>query len=130
MFAPRAKRGFSLHELLVVIAIIAILIALLLPAVQAAREAGRRAACMNNEKMIALAMNNYCSTFNNQFPSSASVTEDPNGDKSTVGGWSHLVKLLPFMEYDTLYKTLPQKGDPEDAGNQAIAMLMGSVALL
>src|SRR4051812_48615268 len=52
-------RGFTLIELLVVIAIIAVLIALLLPAVQAAREAARRAQCVNNMKQIGLALQNY-----------------------------------------------------------------------
>src|ERR1700677_517562 len=63
----RHRQGFTLIELLVVIAIIAVLIALLLPAVQAAREATRRAQCVNNIKQLLLGLHNFESA-NATFP--------------------------------------------------------------
>jgi prepilin-type N-terminal cleavage/methylation domain-containing protein/prepilin-type processing-associated H-X9-DG protein len=55
----QGRRGFTLVELLVVITIISMLMALLMPAVNSAREAGRRATCLNNQKNLALATLNY-----------------------------------------------------------------------
>lgn len=73
MFFPhrRSPRGFTLIELLVVIAIIAVLISLLLPAVQSAREAARRAQCGNNLKQLALGAMNYESSHSTLPPGSS-----------------------------------------------------------
>jgi len=73
------RSGFTLIELLVVIAVIAILAGLLLPALAAAREKGRRAACMNNMVQIATGLEMYCAEYNQYFPSwhgYGSVPED------------------------------------------------------
>src|SRR5271157_3920795 len=99
MVTTRSRRGFTLVELLVVIAIIGILIGLLLPAINAAREAGRRASCLNKVRQIGLAFANYASTFNNKFPGSAQTWG--SGASMKIGGYSFLVKLLSFMEYDS-----------------------------
>lgn len=108
----RRPDGFTLIELLVVIAIIGVLIALLLPAVQAAREAARRAQCTNNLKQLGLSLANYESATGGYplaYPQRAAW--DPQNSSGTIadsgwGCWSPQALLLPYMEQTTLYNAL------------------------
>ena len=97
MLRQREKRqGFTLVELLVVIAIIGTLVALLLPAVQAAREAARRAQCQNNLKQIGLALHHF-EISRRVYPASY------EGVPGSAGNWSAQVLLLPFLEQESMY---------------------------
>lgn len=100
-------RGFTLVELLVVIAIIGVLVALLLPAVQAAREASRRASCMNNVKQLVLSLHGYHDT-HQRFPPGGigyGWCRYPNtGGASSVLNVNGLLFLLPFAEQRPLYE--------------------------
>jgi len=96
----KQRSGFTLIELLVVIAIIAVLIALLLPAVQSAREAARRAQCVNNLKQLGLAAHNYVSV-NNVLPMQ---TTFPAGQIQSWGwsyGWP--LQLAPNLEQGSIF---------------------------
>lgn len=95
----RRVRGFTLVELLVVIAIIGILIALLLPAVQAAREAARRAHCSNNLKQLALAVTLYHET-NKVFPPAA--LDRPRTSYNGIA-ISWIPRVLPFIEEGSMF---------------------------
>jgi len=113
--ARRSSRGFTLVELLVVIAIIGILIALLLPAVQAAREAGRRANCANHLKQLALALHTHHGALN-AYPSGgvgwwyhasyegysgATLTAPSILNKQRMG-WGF--QILPYIEQEGAWK--------------------------
>jgi len=94
------RRGFTLIELLVVIAIIAVLIALLLPAVQSAREAARRAQCVNNLKQLGLAVHNYITQHD--------VLPAHTLDNSATWGWfaPWTAAILPNLEQQPMFNAL------------------------
>src|SRR5215211_9363641 len=87
----KPRSGFTLIELLVVIAIIGVLIALLLPAVQAAREAGRRSSCANNLKQIGVAVQSFHAA-NQALPRSRASCQHAT--------WA--TELWPYLEFREL----------------------------
>jgi prepilin-type N-terminal cleavage/methylation domain-containing protein/prepilin-type processing-associated H-X9-DG protein len=103
-----AQAAFTLVELLVVIAIIGILIALLLPAVQAAREAARRAQCTNNLKQLGLALQNY-NDITGAFPFRRGGTSGCGSSpyiQGNCGRVSGFIPLLPFLEQQAMYNNI------------------------
>lgn len=122
----RRRRGFTLIELLVVISIIGILVGLLLPAVNAAREAGRRTQCQNNMRQLGLGLMGF-SNARNSFPNAATFGEKPAAQTSLAPtdsiltdvlasnptipttaangfwGYSWVVDILPYIDSQDLY---------------------------
>ena len=118
------RRGFTLIELLVAIAIIAVLVALLLPAVQQAREAARRARCKNNLKQIGLALQNYHDAARCFPPFFISRGGNPSRIADADKGANWAVFLLPHVEQTRLYEAwdfdVPANQNPGRSENIAV----------
>lgn len=110
------RAAFTLVELLAVIAIIGLLIALLLPAVQSARESGRRVVCANNIRQLGLAATAYHSS-HGSFPAHRSPVV--SGAPKTGVSWLSLI--LPQIEQQAIYdQLLPANPSYEDATNRSL----------
>jgi prepilin-type N-terminal cleavage/methylation domain-containing protein/prepilin-type processing-associated H-X9-DG protein len=122
MLMTSRRRGFTLIELLVVISIIGVLVGLLLPAINSAREAGRRTQCQNNMRQLALGLQGFANQ-KNSFPAAGVFAEDPSqldvNDASTSailtwlpGGsgnpkglpmYNWVVEVLPFIDNQEIF---------------------------
>lgn len=111
--------GFTLVELLVVIAIIGVLVALLLPAVQAAREAARRAQCESNLRQLALAVLNFESN-EKILPIGMEFEKGEEPAWTTKLGKNWIISVLPQMEQQGLYDAFDFSYYIPDAQNQAV----------
>jgi prepilin-type N-terminal cleavage/methylation domain-containing protein/prepilin-type processing-associated H-X9-DG protein len=147
MRSRRRRRGFTLIELLVVISIIGILVGLLLPAVQSAREAGRRTQCASNMRNVGLAILGYVNS-KNAFPPAGEFCEDATGlsginsspvnpsqsviatflpggtyRKTAVPMYSWVVPILPYMEAQDMFNqwTMWPTTGSSSTGNSAVA---------
>ncbi len=118
----RDRRGFTLIELLVVISIIGILVGLLLPAVNSAREAGRRTQCQNNMRQLGLGLINF-TTSHNSFPNSGVFADSLNSSPTATTSYiyqsmtspsslsstpnvllySWVVEILPYLDAQDMY---------------------------
>jgi prepilin-type N-terminal cleavage/methylation domain-containing protein len=112
----KRRAGFTLVELLVVIAIIGVLIALLLPAIQSAREAARRAQCGNNLKQIGLAHIQY----ENVHRQYANVVDVPTSLSNPQPTW--LVSILPLLDETALFNRWKAVGAANDVLAIPVAM--------
>jgi prepilin-type N-terminal cleavage/methylation domain-containing protein/prepilin-type processing-associated H-X9-DG protein len=117
MFDRRQVSGFTMVELLVVMSIIAILMAMLLPAVNVAREAARRAGCANNIRQLGLALNAYHQT-HRLFPPSLYVAPKENPLTTTNYQPNWVIAVLPFIEQLPLYKKFDFSKPVSDPANR------------
>jgi prepilin-type N-terminal cleavage/methylation domain-containing protein/prepilin-type processing-associated H-X9-DG protein len=118
------RTAFTLVELLVVLAIIGMLVALLLPAIQAAREAGRRTSCQNNLRQLGLALHNFHSV-RKVLPASGWNVAGVGNPKGKFVGWRPLI--LPHIEESALQRMYDFDINWWEGGNLSVGLFPLSV---
>ncbi|NLE39482.1 MAG: DUF1559 domain-containing protein [Pirellulaceae bacterium] len=99
--ATACRRGLTLVELLVVIAIIAALVILILPAIQGAREAARRASCSNQLRQLTMACSSYASA-HQELPIGPIYRLSTIPEENIGQLWSTHARILPYLEDTSL----------------------------
>ena len=122
------RTAFTLVELLVVIAIIGMLTALLLPAVQMARESGRRATCANNLRNLALGLHQFHNSFR-ALPPARVLGPFPRLKIRRQVEHSWAIFNLPYLEQNNLYKEYSLHHDFRDPVNAAVVQTSLSIFL-
>ena len=107
MPATNERRGVTRTGVAVLLAVFVLALAVLFPYVQVAREAANRATCDCHMKQIGLAIQNYNSVYG-RLPSNGEIV--PIGKEKHVGGWSFVVKVLPYLDCTEMYDRLKKSG--------------------
>ena len=124
----RRRPGFTLIELLAVILLISVLISLLLPAVQASREAARRAQCSNNLMQLGLATRSY-ETTHRVLPPGVVDRSGPVIEVPTAYQFSWIAQLLPYLEQNNTYRHLDFRQGVYHPANDTVRTTILSVLL-
>lgn len=110
------KSAFTLVELLVVCAIIGVLIALILPAVQSAREAARRATCASHLSQLIVGIHQY-EQAQLLYPPGTLAEKSPIDNLPNDNHLNWIAHILPYRDQQVLYKTIDQSVSVYDAKN-------------